>query len=247
MGRVSDLIFTGFDRSALIRFAQKLFLFFLLASVLPIVALRGLSPPITAFMVYGEIQAAMAGEGGYDLQYRWVDLDAIAPEAALAVVAAEDQLFNRHFGFDLDAMEQAMRENETGKRIRGASTLSQQTAKNLFLYPAQSYFRKALEAWLTLLLELILPKQRILEIYLNIAQFGRGIYGVEAASQAFFSKPATRLSTTEAALLAAVLPNPIRLQVEHPSPYVLGRQAWILKQMRQLGGVAYLHAEAKGD
>ncbi len=191
-------------------------------------------------MVYAGIQAAIAGETEYRLQYSWVDLANIAPDAALAVVAAEDQLFNRHFGFDLEAMEQAMRDNEAGKRIRGGSTLSQQTAKNLFLYPAQSYVRKALEAYLTLLLELILPKQRILEIYLNIAQFGRGIYGVEAASQAFFAKPAARLTTTEAALLAAVLPNPVRLQVEHPSPYVFKRQAWILRQMRQLGGVGYV-------
>lgn len=198
-------------------------------------------------MLHAEIRAFMEGDEDFHLNHTWAPFETIAPEAALAVVAAEDQLFNQHFGFDLDALEQAMRNNEAGKRIRGASTLSQQTAKNLFLYPEQSYFRKALEAYLTILLELVLPKQRILEIYLNIAQFGRGIYGVEAASRHFFSKPAARLTAPEAALLAAVLPNPIRLQVEHPTAYVLGRQSWILRQMRQLGGVSYLRDRGEGD
>lgn len=191
-------------------------------------------------MLHAQIQAYREGDDSFRIRQEWIPLDEIAPTAALAVVAAEDQLFDQHFGFDLAAMEQALRDNEAGHKLRGASTLSQQTAKNLFLYPEQSYVRKVLEAGWTILLELILPKQRILEIYLNIAQFGRGIYGVQAASQVFFQKPAAQLTASEAALLAAVLPNPIRLEVDHPSPYVRGRQAWILKQMKQLGGITYL-------
>ncbi len=191
-------------------------------------------------MIHAQIRAWTENDATFRLQRQWVPLDHIAPEAALAVIAAEDQLFNQHFGFDLEAMEQALRHNEAGGKIRGASTLSQQTAKNLFLYPGKSYLRKAMEAYLTLLLESILPKQRILEIYLNSAQFGHGIYGVQAASRHFFGKEAARLTAAEAALLAAVLPNPLRMKVDAPTPYVLGRQGWILKQMKQLGGTAYL-------
>ena len=191
-------------------------------------------------MVRAEIRAIMQGDQDFRLRQHWVAYEHIAPVTALAVVAAEDQLFNQHFGFDLDALEQAMRDNEAGKRLRGASTLTQQTAKNLFLYPEQSYVRKALEAYLTVLMELTLPKQRILEIYLNIAEFGEGIYGVGAASETFFSKQPDCLTAQESALLAAVLPNPQRLRVDQPTAYVLARKAWILKQMRQLGGAAYL-------
>jgi monofunctional biosynthetic peptidoglycan transglycosylase len=224
----------------LIRFFRKLLLGVLVVTILPIVLLREWSPPLTAFMIHAQIRAWAENDDTFRLQREWVSLDRIAPEAALAVVAAEDQLFNQHFGFDLEAMEQALRHNEAGGKIRGASTLSQQTAKNLFLYPGKSYLRKAMEAYFTLLLELILPKQRILEIYLNSAQFGHGIYGVQVASQRFFGKEAARLTAAEAALLAAVLPNPLRLKVNDPTPYVRGRQGWILRQMKQLGGTAYL-------
>ena len=222
------------------RFLRTLLLGLFVVTVVPVAGLREWSPPFTAFMLHARIQAWMDGDEDFRLRQCWVPFAAIAPEAALAVVAAEDQWFNRHFGFDLNAMEQALRHNEAGGKIRGASTLSQQTAKNLFLYPGKSYIRKVLEAWFTVLLELMLPKQRILEIYLNIAQFGLGIYGVEAASQHFFHKQAASLTSAEAALLAAVLPNPIRLRVDQPTPYLLGRQAWILRQMKQLGGTTYL-------
>ncbi|MGI9213857.1 MAG: monofunctional biosynthetic peptidoglycan transglycosylase [Methylococcaceae bacterium] len=224
----------------MIQIVRKFLLCGLLLTLLPIVMLRWWPPPVSAFMLHAQLEAYRERDESFRIQQQWIPLEEIAPTAALAVVAAEDQLFDQHFGFDLAAMEQALRNNEAGHKLRGASTLSQQTAKNLFLYSDQSYVRKALEAYLTILLELILPKQRILEIYLNIAQFGRGIYGVQAASMQFFHKSAAHLTASEAALLAAVLPNPIRLEVDHPSPYVRGRQAWILKQMKQLGGITYL-------
>jgi monofunctional biosynthetic peptidoglycan transglycosylase len=171
-----------------------------------------------------------------------VSLEQISPHAAIAVIASEDQQFPFHAGFDFDSIRDAVRESERGKRLRGASTISQQVAKNLFLWPGHSFVRKALEAYFTVLIEALWPKERILEMYLNVAQFGNGIYGVQAAAQRFWHTPARRLSSSEAALLAAVLPNPLRLHVDRPSRYVLARRDWILGQMRGLGGAGYLQA-----
>lgn len=154
--------------------------------------------------------------------------------AGLAVISTEDLTFFRHHGFNFGAIARAFRYNLTHADIRGASTLSQQTAKNLFLYPGRSYLRKGIEAGLTVLLELLWPKARILDVYLNFAQFGDGIYGIEAASQAFFGKPAKRLEPEEAALLAAILPNPLRLRADRPSADVLKRRDFILGRMEQL-------------
>lgn len=154
---------------------------------------------------------------------------------ALAVVAAEDQNFPHHFGFDVDAITRAVEHNEKGRTVRGASTISQQVAKNLFLWSGRSYVRKGLEAGLTVLIELLWPKKRILEVYLNIAEFGDGTYGVNAAARRFFNKPPDRLTAQEAALLAAVLPSPKRSSATHPSAYVRQRAQWIQTQMRQLG------------
>jgi monofunctional biosynthetic peptidoglycan transglycosylase len=154
----------------------------------------------------------------------------------VAVIASEDQTFPSHHGFDLKSINNALEERESGKRVRGASTISQQVAKNLFLWPGKSWIRKGLEAWFTVLIETLWPKHRILEVHLNVAELGRGIYGVGAAAKIYFHKPASRLNANEAALLAAVLPNPIRLKAAAPSPYVRSRQAWILGQMRGLGG-----------
>jgi monofunctional glycosyltransferase len=160
----------------------------------------------------------------------------------LAVIASEDQLFPFHNGFDLSSIREAVRASERGKRLRGASTISQQVAKNLFLWSGHSFFRKGLEAWFTVLIETMWPKERILEVYLNIIQLGKGLYGVEAASQRYFDEPAARLSSSEGALLAAVLPNPIRMRVDKPSRYVLSQRDRILGQMRDLGGESYLRA-----
>lgn len=193
-------------------------------------------------MLGARADAAAAKDASYRTDYRWEPLERISPHAALAVIASEDQLFPFHDGFDLKSIREAVQASERGKRLRGASTISQQVAKNLFLWSGHSFFRKGLEAWFTILIEALWPKERTLEVYLNIAQFGKGIYGVEAASQRFWHHPAARLSSSEAALLAAVLPNPRLLHADRPSAYVLSRQDWILSQMRGLGGSSYLQA-----
>jgi monofunctional biosynthetic peptidoglycan transglycosylase len=222
------------------RLVRRLILAFVLATVIPVAVLRWLPPPVSTFMLIARISAWIEGDRNFRLNYRWTAWDDISPQAKLAVIAAEDQLFGDHLGFDYHAIEQAWRHNRDGKRVHGASTISQQTAKNLFLYPGRSYLRKALEAYFTALIEASWPKRRILEVYLNIAQFGKGIYGVAEAGRIFFGKPAARLEGSEAALLAAVLPNPILLKVDKPSPYLLRRRLWIIRQMRQLGGTGYL-------
>jgi len=167
--------------------------------------------------------------------HQWVALEQISPRMQLAVIASEDQKFPQHWGFDVESIMSALEKNGQGGRIRGASTLTQQTAKNLFLWPDKSYFRKGLEAGFTLLLEVLWDKPRILEVYLNIAEFGPGIYGVEAASQRFFGKSAGALTSSEAARLASVLPNPYRMSAARPSNYVWQRSSWIQNQMRMLG------------
>jgi monofunctional biosynthetic peptidoglycan transglycosylase len=174
------------------------------------------------------------------VRYDWTSYTAISPHVALAVIAGEDQRFPDHQGFDFVEIQDALEDQEEGKPLRGASTISQQVAKNLFLWSGRSFVRKGLEAWFTVLLELLWSKERILEVYLNIAEFGDYTFGVEAASRRFFNKPAARLTADEAVRLAAVLPNPLRYRVDKPSAYVLKRQRWIERQMGQLGGVAYL-------
>lgn len=203
-------------------------------TVLPIGALRWLPPPTSAFMIQQGVSNLTAGVWIWP-DYRWVPRTRISASVALAVVAAEDQRFPSHFGLDLEAIRHAANHNARGGSVRGASTLTQQTVKNLFLWPGRSWMRKGLEAWLALWMELLLPKGRILELYLNVAQFGDNVYGVEAASQRYFGIPAARLDPAQAALLAAVLPNPVRYRIDTPSAYVRSRQAWILGQMRQLG------------
>jgi len=214
---------------------------FLLLSVAAVLALRFVDPWTSAFMVDARVGSWFDDDPRpWRLQYQWRDYDAISRQLALAVVASEDQRFPDHGGFDFKQIRKAMDDAERGRRSRGASTISQQVAKNLFLWGGRSWFRKGLEAWFTVLIEKTWPKRRILEVYLNIAQFGQGIYGAEAASQAFFHQPAARLTRDQAARLAAVLPNPLRLRADRPSNYVLRRQAEIARQMGALGGTAYL-------
>ncbi|EOQ21626.1 monofunctional biosynthetic peptidoglycan transglycosylase [Citrobacter sp. KTE30] len=197
--------------------------------------------PFSAVMVERQLGAWLSGDFGYVAHSDWVSMDEISPWMGLAVIAAEDQKFPEHWGFDVSAIEKALAHNERNEnRIRGASTLSQQTAKNLFLWDGRSWVRKGLEAGLTLGMETVWSKKRILTVYLNIAEFGDGIFGVEAAAQRYFHKPASRLSLSEAALLAAVLPNPLRFKANAPSGYVRSRQAWIMRQMRQLGGESFM-------
>jgi monofunctional biosynthetic peptidoglycan transglycosylase len=205
-----------------------------------VLLLRWVPPPTSAFMLQERLSAREEGRRNYRLHYQWVDWKQISPQAALAVVAAEDQKFPEHLGFDIESIEKAIEEKDRRGRLRGASTISQQVAKNLFLWPEHSFVRKGLEAYFTVLIELLWPKHRILEVYLNICQFGDGIYGIAAASQQFFKKKPNHLSQREAALLAAVLPNPELFRVDRPSAYVLQRRAWILEQMSLLGGPDYL-------
>jgi monofunctional biosynthetic peptidoglycan transglycosylase len=212
----------------------------LVLTIVPVLTMRWVDPFTSAFMVRAQLQASTAGDEKYRTRYTWVDMDRISPHAAMAVIAAEDQQFPFHYGFDVESIRKAVEKNQRSKRVRGASTISQQVAKNLFLWPGRSYVRKGLEAWFTVLIELLWPKERILEVYLNVAEFGKGVYGVEAASRKFFGKSAARLTRSEAALLAAVLPNPRRLRVDRPSNYVRSRQSWIMGQMSGLGGTSYL-------
>jgi monofunctional biosynthetic peptidoglycan transglycosylase len=214
----------------LVKWLGLLVLAFLLLTAVPVLLMRWWNPFYSAFML----------QSGSEVHYQWVDLEQISPHAALAVIASEDQQFPFHTGFDLKSIREAVRENAHRKRPRGASTITQQVAKNLFLWNGASYVRKGLEAWFTVLIEGLWPKERILEVYLNIAQLGRGVYGVEAAARTFFHKPAARLTRAESATLAAVLPNPIRMHAERPSAYVYQRRDWIMGQMRGLGGSGYL-------
>ncbi|HZU53947.1 MAG TPA: monofunctional biosynthetic peptidoglycan transglycosylase [Holophagaceae bacterium] len=205
-------------------------------SAILVLLLRYIHPPFSALMVQRRV-ASWTRSAPYHSDHTWVPLEDISPAMGAAVMAGEDQKFPDHAGFDWDSIQKAYDHNEKSRRKRGASTISQQTAKNLFLWEGRSWTRKGFEVWFTLLMEAEWPKRRILETYLNIVEFGDGIYGVEAASQHFFHKPAKRLRPSEAALLAAVLPNPHKYRVDAPSGYVRDRQAWILNQMAQMGGV----------
>jgi len=213
-----------------------------LLSIAQVAVLRVVDPPTSAFMLARQVEAWRAGDGDFALRHAWVDADAMSPAVGIALVAAEDQRFPTHHGFDVDAIQAALDGNARGGRVRGASTISQQVAKNLFLWSGRSWLRKGLEAWYTLWIELLWPKGRILEVYANTAEFGDGVYGVEAAAQAYFGAPAAGLTPHQAARLAAVLPSPRRWSVAAPGPATRARVAWIERQARQLGGPAYLEA-----
>ena len=213
---------------------------FIIASVLVVVVFKWVNPSTSAFIALKS--------GGLDEMFYtdipkqdWVPLNKISPYMPLAVIASEDQIFFDHFGFDFNQIEKAMKENQKRKRIRGASTISQQVAKNMFLYPGKSFIRKGIEAYFTMLIELIWGKKRILEVYLNVAEFGEGIYGVQAASRIYFHKDASALNAGEAALLTAILPSPLKRSVARPSAYVITRKGQILTQMELIGGIKFLH------
>lgn len=234
----------------------KLPLLLVLFSVAQVIALRFIDPPFSMFMLARQLDAVAQGDFAFRIAHDWRDLTKISPSLPLAVVASEDQNFANHHGFDFEAIEKAQAHNERmteraekrGKpvqRLRGASTISQQTAKNLFLWSGGGWtriLRKGIEVWYTALIELLWPKQRILEVYLNIAEFGDGVYGAQAAARGFFRKDAASLTAAEAARLAAVLPSPKRYHAARPGPYVQRRANAIQRQMRQLGGPGYLHS-----
>jgi len=207
--------------------------------VLPLlffIVFRFVPVPFTSFMVIASVNGLFE-EKPYRTQHDWVPIEAISPRLQRAVIASEDQKFPDHYGLDIEAMQNALKHNQRSARIRGGSTISQQLAKNIFLWSGRSYVRKGIEAWLTLMMETLWSKERILEVYLNSVEFGRGIYGAEAAAQHYFHKPAQKLSAREAALLAAALPSPRKRNPAKPSGYMQSRAAWIQRQMARLGPV----------
>lgn len=236
-----------FRRSMQIRLLRSLgilVLAWMALSWLAVLMLRFVPPWTSAVMLERQLGAWMHGEKDFRLQQHWVPWKQVSIWVPLAMVAGEDQKFPYHHGFDFDSIQKAIDAADEGKRLRGASTISQQTAKNLFLWNGRSFVRKGLEAYFTVLIELTWPKRRILEVYMNIAELGDGIYGVGAASEAYFHTTPARLDPAQAARLAAVLPSPRRLHVDRPSAYVQRRTHWIEQQMDQLGGPGYLEGHA---
>ena len=215
-------------------FLIKAFICFLIGTVGAVVVLKFVPIWITPLMVVRKIESAADGKDS-EIYHDWTSYDDISKEVALAVVSSEDQLFPAHYGFDFKSMYNAFRYNWRGRKIRGASTISQQVAKNVFLWHGRSYVRKVAEVYFTFLIELIWGKERILEIYLNVAETGPMTFGVEAAAQRYYGKSAANLSRAEAARMAAVLPNPRRFLVASPSAYVQARTNKIARQMRMLG------------
>jgi len=219
-----------------LRVAQALFAL----TVAQVLAFLVVPPPATMFMVEDRVDALVRHRKGYHFRYEWVSYRNISDYAKVAVIAAEDQKFSEHFGFDFESVEKAIEDHERGRKLRGASTISQQVAKNLFLWPGRNFVRKGLEAYYTVLIEALWPKRRILEVYLNTAEFGNGVFGVRAASEQFFDKPPAELTRYEAALLAGVLPSPRRLHADRPSDYLERRTYNILRFMNRIGGRGYL-------
>ncbi|AMQ55147.1 monofunctional biosynthetic peptidoglycan transglycosylase [Algoriphagus sanaruensis] len=217
----------------------KITLWFLGLSIGLVILYRFVPVPITPLMVIRLVEQGLDPEKELRLYKDWEPITNISKHAAQAVVAAEDQKFLDHRGFDFEAMEKAWEGNKKGKRIKGASTITQQTVKNVFLWPDRSYVRKALEAYFTVLVEVIWSKERIMEVYLNVIEMGDGIYGIEAAAQTYFKRPASKLSRSQAAVIAAVLPNPRRWNPARPTGYIKGRQSWILRQMNNLEPVGF--------
>jgi monofunctional biosynthetic peptidoglycan transglycosylase len=223
-----------------LRFVLVSALAFVALTWLCVLVMRFVAPVTSAFMVERRLSASIHGEHDFVLKYQWIPFAKVSADLPIALVAGEDQKFPTHHGFDLQAIADALDEADEGERLRGASTISQQTAKNLFLWGGRSFVRKGLEAYFTVLLELTWPKRRILEVYLNIAEFGDGVYGAQAAAQEIFHKNAAQLSAHESALLASVLPNPKKLHADRPSAYVSRHADWIERQVHRLGGPGYL-------
>jgi len=213
----------------------KLLTLFLSLSFVWVVAYKYIPPPITGMMLY-----KWWNQENYSIDYRWRDLEEIGSSVPLAFISSEDQKFLNHNGFDVEAIKKAIESNKESKKVRGASTISQQVAKNVFLLPTKSYFRKGLEVYFTFLIELVWGKERIMEVYINVVELGEGVYGVEAAAQNYFKKSAKKLSRNNAALMATVLPNPLIFKLKSPSAYMQKRSNWVLRQMNNLGGEGIL-------
>jgi monofunctional biosynthetic peptidoglycan transglycosylase len=212
----------------------KTCLAFFVLSIVSVVIYRWVPVPITPLMLIRDVEQ-FKNDKGVIMEHDWVPLEEISPKLQLAVVCSEDQNYLKHFGVDWGAIQKAMKENEKGKRVRGGSTITQQTAKNVFLWQGRSYLRKGLELWFTLLIEVFWSKERIMEVYLNSIEMGNGIYGAEAASQHWFHKSAKKLTKDESAAIAAILPNPLRYKANPANSYISGRKAWIKQQMNFWG------------
>ncbi|MBI2282047.1 MAG: monofunctional biosynthetic peptidoglycan transglycosylase [Bacteroidetes bacterium] len=221
-------------------------LWFLAISIVLVILFRWIPIYITPLMVIRCVEQKMDGKA-MKLKKTWKPLEEISPDLQLAVVCSEDQNFLKHHGFDFGAIEKALKHNEKSKKKRGASTISQQTAKNVFLWPGRSWIRKGFEVYFTFLIETIWSKQRIMEVYLNIVELGDGIYGAEAASQEFFNKSAIKISKQQAATLTVVLPSPLRYNAKRPGNYLNGRISWTLQQMRFWGGKLDYDKEKKKE
>jgi len=222
--------------SRVLRWVRNILLFFFISTISMTLIYKFVPVYITPLMVIRSVEQIFSGEK-LSMKKEWVSIDEISPHMINAVVASEDNLFMSHFGFDFEAIEKAKERNKQGGRIYGASTISQQTAKNVFLWQSRSWFRKGLEAYFTLLIELLWSKERIMEVYLNVIETGNGIYGVQRASQIYFDKPASKLTQSQAALIAGALPNPRRFNPANPSPYLYKRQKQILRLMGLIGNV----------
>lgn len=224
----------------IIRWALKILGYFIACSVVIVLLLRWINPPTTAFMMQRSVTAWWNDEENFKLYQSWTDRDQISWHIKMAAIASEDQNFANHWGIDFGSVQKALEEYDRGQKLRGASTITQQTAKNLFLWPGQSYIRKGIEAYFALIMELLWSKERILEIYLNIAEFGDGVYGVQAAAQRYFNTTPANLSKAQSALMVTALPAPRRYNLAHPSSYMIGRRNWVMQYMTLLGNSYYL-------
>jgi len=222
----------------LLRVLKLLFIFFIGGSIFFVILFRFVNPPVTFLMIERGFERKADGKD-WKIDKQWKNFDDIADPMKRAAVAAEDQTFLENHGFDFNAIEKAIKKNEKSKKLIGGSTISQQTAKNVFLWPGRSIIRKGFEAYFTMLMEVFWSKKRIMEVYLNVIEMGDGIYGVEAASQAYFHKPASQLSNREAAAIAVIFPSPLKWSATNPTPYLKHRQYLIMKNMRRLGPLEF--------
>ncbi len=209
-------------------------------SLFSVLLLRWIDPPTTSFMLQRQFTAWWMEEENFELRYQWTDWENISPQIKMAAIASEDQSFASHWGLDLESIQKAINEYEQGQDLRGASTITQQVAKNLFLWGSQSYIRKGIEAYFAILIDFLWPKQRILEVYLNIVEFGNGVYGVQPAAKQYFNTSADKLVKWQSALMVTALPAPKRYNLANPSEYMLDRSSWVMRYMDLLGNSTYL-------
>jgi monofunctional biosynthetic peptidoglycan transglycosylase len=236
--RNSKGIFKGGVFRLIFRVIKLVFIVFVVGSVFFVVLFRFVNPPVTFLMIERGFERKADGKD-WKIDKQWKSFDEIADPMKRAAVAAEDQTFLENHGFDFRAIEKAIKKNAHSKKLIGGSTISQQTAKNVFLWPGRSIVRKGFEAWFTLLMEVFWSKKRIMEVYLNVIETGDGIYGVEAASQAYFHKPASELTNQQAAAIAVIFPSPLKWSATKPTRYLRHRQYLIMKNMRRLGPLEF--------